>query len=132
MIKIMIAFLLTALFVGETQVQNDELTKSIARGKVIYTDFCITCHKPTGEGTPKFFPPLAKSDFLVKNRTESIKSAKFGQKGKIVVNGIDYNGLMPNPGLTDEEVVDVMNYVLNSWGNSSDNIVTLEEVKAIK
>jgi hypothetical protein len=25
-----------------------------------------------------------------------------------------------------------MNYVLNSWGNTSDKIVTLEEVKALK
>ncbi len=112
--------------------QNDDLTKSMAKGKDVYTDFCVTCHKPDGTGTPKFFPPLAKSDYLTNHREEAIRSVKYGQKGKITVNGIEYNGLMPNPGLSDEEVVDVMNYVLNSWGNKSKKMVTLEEVKSIK
>jgi len=31
-------------------------------------------------------------------------------------------------GLEDEEIADVMNYILNSWGNKSDSIVTPEEV----
>ena len=34
-------------------------------------------------------------------------------------------------GLSDQEVVDVMNYVMNSWGNEQDEIVTLEEVSSI-
>jgi mono/diheme cytochrome c family protein len=120
------AILILALF------QNDDLTKSIARGKEVYTDFCVTCHKPDGTGTPKFFPPLAKADYLTQHRTDAIRSVKLGQKGKITVNGIEYNGTMPNPGLSDEEVMDVMNYVMNSWGNKSKKIVTLEEVKSIK
>ena len=112
--------------------QNDDLTKSMAKGKDVYTDFCVTCHKPDGTGTPKFFPPLAKADYLTQNRADAIRSVKLGQKGKITVNGIEYNGMMPNPGLSDEEVVDVMNYSLNIWGNKSKKMVTLEEVKSIK
>ncbi len=111
---------------------NDDLSKSIARGKEVYTDFCVTCHKPDGTGTPKFFPPLAKSDYLTKQREDAIRSVKYGQKGKITVNGVDYNGLMPNPGLTDNEVVDVMNYILHSWGNSGSKMVTLDEVKKVE
>ncbi len=111
---------------------NDDLSKSIARGKEVYTDFCVTCHKPDGTGTPKFFPPLAKSDYLTKQREDAIRSVKYGQKGKITVNGVEYNGMMPNPGLTENEVVDVMNYILHSWGNSGSKMVTLEEVKSIK
>ena len=38
---------------------------------------------------------------------------------------------MPLPGLTDEEIVDVMNYILNSWGNKSEKTVTINEVKSI-
>ena len=34
-------------------------------------------------------------------------------------------------GLDDNEVADVMNYILNSWGNKSDKIVTVKEVKTI-
>ncbi len=112
--------------------QNDDLTKSIARGKEVYTDFCVTCHKPDGTGTPKFFPPLAKADYLTKQREDAIRSVKYGQKGKITVNGIDYNGMMPNPGLTEDEVADVMNYILHSWGNSGSKMVTLDEVKKVE
>jgi mono/diheme cytochrome c family protein len=112
--------------------QKDDLTKSVARGKEVYTDFCVTCHKPDGTGTPKFFPPLAKADYLTKQREDAIRSVKYGQKGKITVNGIDYNGMMPNPGLTDDEVADVMNYILNSWGNSGSKMVTLDEVKKVE
>lgn len=132
MIKIITLLFGVSLFFSFTDWQDSDLTKSISRGKDIYTDFCVTCHKPNGEGTAKFFPPLAKSDFLTNNRAESIKSVKYGQKGKITVNGIPYNGTMPNPGLTDTEVADVMNYILNSWGNQSDKMVTVEEVLWLK
>jgi len=122
---------LTVILTYFSFIQDTELSKSMARGKDIYNDFCIVCHKPNGEGTEKIFPPLAKSDFLSKYREESIRTVRFGQKGKIKVNGIEYNGNMPLPGLTDEEIVDVMNYVLNSWGNKSEKIVTINEVNSI-
>ena len=112
-------------------VQNGELSKSIERGKDVYTDFCITCHKVNGEGTPKVFPPVAKSDYLKKFQTESIRGVKYGQLGKIRVNDIDYNAALPDPGLTNEEVADVMNYINNSWGNKISGIVTAEMVKKI-
>lgn len=123
--------LLTVIFTCFSFIQDTELSKSMARGKDVYNDFCIVCHKPNGEGTEKIFPPLAKSDFLSKYREESIRTVRFGQKGKIKVNDIEYNGNMPLPGLTDEEIVDVMNYVLNSWGNKSEKTVTINEVKSI-
>lgn len=111
--------------------QDPTLEASIERGNEIYTDFCVTCHMPNGEGVAHTFPPLAKSDYLVKNREASIKGVKFGQDGEMIVNGATYNNTMAPLGLEDEEVVDVMNFILNSWGNSSDKMVTLEEVEAI-
>lgn len=123
--------ILFTIFTGFSLLKNDELSESMARGKDVYNDFCIVCHKPNGTGTEKIFPPLAKSDYLKQNREESIRSIKYGQKGKIKVNGIEYNGNMPLPGLTDEEIADVANYIFNSWGNKSDKIVTIKEVKSL-
>ena len=108
--------------------QDRELEESIKRGGEIYSDFCITCHMANGEGVEKTFPPLAKSDFLLNKREESIRGVKYGQQGYILVNGVAYNNVMPPMGLEDEEIADVMNYILNSWGNKSENIVTTEEV----
>ena len=47
----------------------------------------------------------------------------------MVVNGVTYNGTMAPQNLNEQEVVDVMNYILNSWGNDGGE-VTLEEVQA--
>ena len=111
---------------------QDGKSASIARGKSVYMDFCITCHLGTGEGVSGIFPPLAKSDYLMKNREESIRSVKYGQKGEITVNGVKYNGMMPSPGLSSEEIADVMNYIFNSWGNSHKKMVTVREVESIE
>ncbi|MGB5228028.1 MAG: cytochrome c, partial [Eudoraea sp.] len=75
-------------------IQDKELKESIQRGKVIYTDFCITCHLETGEGVENTFPPLAKSDYLMNNREASIKGVKYGQRGELMVNGVTYNNTM--------------------------------------
>ena len=80
---------------------------------------------------PGVFPPLAKSDYLLTKRIESITAIKKGQKGEITVNGVKYNNMMAPLGLDDEEVADVMNYILNSWGNESKEMVTVEEVSKI-
>jgi len=112
--------------------QETELSKSIVRGEEIYTDFCMQCHLPDGKGTPKVFPPLAGSDWLTNKRKESIHSLKYGLNGPITVNGESYNSAMTSLGLEDEEIADVMNYIMNSWGNTQKKMVTIEEVSAIK
>ena len=111
--------------------QDPELEESIQRGSKIYADFCVTCHMEQGEGVVNAFPPLAKSDYWMNNREASIRGVKYGQSGELIVNGIAYNSEMAPLGLEDEEVADVMNYISNSWGNSSEDMVTLEEVEAI-
>lgn len=111
--------------------QDNELEESIRRGEEIYLDFCITCHLASGEGVANTFPPLAGSDYLMTYREESIRGIKFGQQGELVVNGVMYNNAMPPMGLEDGEIADVMNFILNSWGNSSNVMVTEKEVALI-
>ncbi|MCL6460417.1 MAG: cytochrome c [Flavobacterium micromati] len=101
-------------------------------GKEIYLDFCIQCHGANGKGDSKNFPPLDASDWLKNKRTESIAAVKFGQNGEIMVNKIKYNNAMPAMGLSNQEVADVMNYIMTSWSNKQSKIVTEREVAAIK
>lgn len=128
---IRLLLLLLTFFVGLSFSGQDPLSDSIKRGEEIYNDFCVQCHKPNGAGIKGFFPPLANSDYLLNNREESIDAVKNGQKGEITVNGVKYNGTMAPLGLDDQEVADVMNYILNSWGNKSENIITADEVNKI-
>ena len=117
--------------------QNDETGDSTAdgasdnpyaAGEKIYTSMCISCHQKNGEGVVGAFPPLANSDYLLADINRSIDIVKNGMQGEIVVNGQTYNGIMANQGLTDEEVRDVTNYILNAWGNKGGE-VSLDEVK---
>ena len=112
---------------------QDPLAESMKRGAEVYTEYCIQCHLGQGEGVPGTFPPLAKSDWLIPEKREAaIRVLKYGQSGEIQVNGVTYNSAMPELGLYDDEVADVMNYILNNWGNSSDALVTEEEVKKVE
>lgn len=117
---------------AKKELTQTPLKQSIARGAVIYTDFCLQCHRTNGKGVAKNFPPLAGSNWLTDKRTESIKSIKFGLKGEIEVNGQTYNGIMAPLGLSDKEVADVMNYTMNSWGNTQKEMVTEQEVATVK
>lgn len=113
--------------------QNDSLSISIKNGKSLYEDFCLRCHMPDGQGQIGIIPPLAKSDFLFKHMEESIKAIKFGGiDGEITVNGVKYNSKMEKMGLYDDEIADIMNYTLNSWGNKYEKRIKEEYVKSLK
>ncbi len=111
--------------------QQKPLHQSILDGKEIYTDFCLQCHMAKGEGVAGSIPSLAKSDYL-DDLDKSIHAIKYGLKGPIKVNGENYNSNMISQGLDDEEIADVMNYILNNWGNSSTIVITEEKVASIK
>lgn len=112
--------------------KSTELQESISRGASVYNIFCASCHLSEGEGIQGVFPPLKNSDWLTEKRKETIHAVKFGLKGPIEVNGVKYDNLMPNLGLSDQETSDVLNYIFYSWGNQVPEPVTLEEVQAIE
>lgn len=111
--------------------QNTGLKASMERGKEIYTANCVTCHMQNGEGIEGVYPPLAKSDYLMADKTRAIKQVLEGAIGAMTVNGINYNGFMTGFPLNDQEVSDVLNYIRNSWDNKGE-IVLPEEVKAAR
>jgi len=112
--------------------QEKPLKQSILDGEEIYQDFCLQCHLDNGEGVENAFPPLAKSDYLQNNIEASIRGVKYGLRGEITVNGKTYNGVMVNQGLDEEEIADVMNYILNSWGNKAEGQITVSQVLEVQ
>ncbi len=117
---------------SEKSSEKTPLTASIERGKKIYSDLCVTCHLPTGKGIAGTYPPLDGSNWLTEKREESIRGVKYGMQGPITVNGEKYDNIMTPMGLSDQEVADAMNYVMNSWSNNIKDMVTKEEVEAIQ
>ena len=111
---------------------DSDFEKSKIRGQIVYTNHCISCHLGLGQGVPGAFPPLAKSDYLVNSPTKAIRAIKYGLMGEIVVNGTKYDSMMPESGLTDAETADVMNYILNAWGNKNLKMITEKTVSDTK
>lgn len=108
---------------------NSDTSQKYAAGAEVYEKNCIACHQAKGEGVKGAFPPLAKSDYLLADKNRAIKQIIHGSSGEMTVNGETYNTIMPPQPISDEEVRDVMNYILNSWGNNGGE-VTLKEVQA--
>jgi len=61
-----------------------------------------------------------------------LATALFGRSGPLTVNGQEYDGLMPSMGyLSDQDLADVLTYVLGSWGNTG-AAVSVAEVSAMR
>ncbi|WP_162052527.1 c-type cytochrome [Pontibacter pamirensis] len=126
---LLIAFV-TSGYLFTTQ---DDLTASVKRGKEVYSTTCQSCHMATGEGIPGAFPPLAKSDFLMKDQKRAVGVVVHGLSGEVTVNGQTYNMVMPAQShLTDEQIADVLNYVQNNFGNKAKVAVTPAQVAEVR
>lgn len=111
--------------------EESDLKKIMQAGKQVFAQTCITCHQSEGQGIPNVFPPLAKSDFLMKDKERSINIVTKGLNGPVTVNGKTYNSVMPPVNITEEQAAAVLTYVRNSWGNKGEK-VTVEEVRKVK
>jgi nitrite reductase (NO-forming) len=109
------------------------LTKEdqIAAGRQLFAGTCSVCHQANGEGLPNVFPPLAKSDLLAADPKRAMTIVTHGLTGKVTVNGHEYDSVMPPMSqLTDDEVANILTYVLNSWGNPGGQFSKDEVAKA--
>jgi len=100
-------------------------------GPKLYQQHCGLCHGPEGRGITGVFPPLAASDFLVKEREKSLRAPLEGLSGKIMVNRRRYETAMPPVALNDEQLVAVFGYIFTSWGNTAP-APTRDEITALR
>ncbi|OGQ21474.1 MAG: nitrite reductase, copper-containing [Deltaproteobacteria bacterium RIFCSPLOWO2_02_FULL_44_10] len=106
------------------------LTKAerIKAGEIGFKQNCASCHQPEGQGIPGAFPPLAASSYLNGNVAQAIRAIANGLQGEIIVNGVTYNSVMPKLNLTDEDIANIVTYVLNTWKNKG-GVVTPDDVR---
>ena len=96
-----------------------------AKGEKLFLANCAACHQATGLGVPGAFPPLVKSIWVTGSEDRLIKSILAGFAGEIEVNGVKYNGNMPNigAGLKDSQVAHIATYVRQAWGNVAEPVM---------
>jgi mono/diheme cytochrome c family protein len=111
--------------------QDDPAAAKYPNGAKIYKEKCVACHQLTGLGVPGAFPPLKGSDYLFADKKRAVQQVLNGSSHEITVNGQKYNIPMPPQVDNYQDAVDVINYVLNAWGNKG-GTVTVDEVKDIK
>lgn len=124
-------FIFLIILLSTSSLAQQSSGDSYMRGQMLYVDFCVRCHLPDGTGETGLIPPLANADFL-QDIQATVQSIKYGIHGPITVNGVIYNNTMAPMGLENDEIADVTNYILNSWGNTTDVTVTEKYVKEIK
>jgi mono/diheme cytochrome c family protein len=106
-------------------------------GAELYSQYCSSCHQPTGLGVPGAFPSLKGLDQLAKTdegRVYLIRAVLFGLQGPLKVGSATYNGLMPgfSQQLSDAQVAALLNHLLSSFGNKNPRPITPEEVKKVR
>lgn len=88
-----------------------------AEGKRVYSAYCSNCHMDDGSGLANLIPPLTDKKYLKENISEIPCIILHGQKGELFVDGRLFNGVMPPQKLSDIQLLNLINYVTNSWGN---------------
>ncbi len=110
--------------VAQGKARQEDMTK----GKELYLQNCAACHQADGKGLPGAFPPLAQSDFIAADPGTVLEITLQGRQGKITVNGIEYNNVMPAMSyLSDKDLSRIITFVLNSWDNPG-GVVTRKHV----
>lgn len=111
---------------GAEAITAKNTQERIAFGKRIYEQNCMACHQAEGQGIPGAFPPLAGSDYLLSKPTRAIDVLINGLSGEVNVSGVKYNGVMPAVRLGDEQMANVLTYILNAWNNNGGEISPLQ------
>ncbi|GAB4247383.1 MAG: hypothetical protein Tsb0034_26580 [Ekhidna sp.] len=98
---------------------TEEEQASIYRGEEIYITHCVSCHGPNGDGLDGAYPSLQKPQ---------IESFHTERAVSLILNGSGFDGGMKPIALEDQEIVDVVNYIQNEWGNEASILTSLKEI----
>ena len=109
----------------------ETLDERIEFGRETYASVCQACHMADGTGIEGAFPPVAGSDYITDNPDLAISAVVHGLSGEITVNGEVYNGVMPRQNLTNEEVANVVTYIMNEFDNGGGQ-VTPDDVQQVR
>ena len=107
--------------------------KRVVKGDQVFIGVCQACHQSSGLGVAGQYPPLAGSEWLLRDPETPIRILLYGLEGQISVKGSAFNNKMPAflDKLSDDEIAAVLSHVRSSWGNSA-SAVKPEEVAAVR
>ncbi len=99
-------------------------------GKRVYEQYCKACHMADGSGLRGMHPPLINNKTVNGKTDKLIEVTMKGMSGKVVIDGVEYNGIMPpHNHLTDKQIADVLTYIRQSFSNNSGAVTPAEVAK---
>lgn len=104
-------------------------SESNEAGASLYAKHCATCHQANGMGAAPMNPPLAKTSYVLGDKTELVRIVLHGMQGQ-KVDGKTYHNPMPAfDYLADAEIASILTYVRSNFGNQA-SAITEAEVKS--
>ena len=104
---------------------------SIASGKLVYAQNCLTCHQADGGGVSNMNPPLIKTSYVLGDKMRLAKIVLNGFSEKVEIEGDVYSNIMPSLNyLSNQQIADVLTYVRNNFGNKASAVTVAEVAKA--
>jgi len=93
-------------------------------GKKVYNKMCVACHQTHGRGLPPAFPSIADSAVVTGDLDGQIN---------LILNGVSGSAMVAfGPQLSDEDIAAVITYQRNAFGNETGDVVTPEQVAALR
>jgi mono/diheme cytochrome c family protein len=103
-------------------------SSSLANGKLVYAQNCLTCHQADGGGVSNMNPPLIKTTYVLGDKMRLAKIVLNGFSEKVEIEGDIYSNIMPSLNyLSNQQIADVLTYVRSNFGNKA-SVVTVAEV----
>jgi len=98
--------------------------KELGRGAPLYVDNCNSCHGSDGRGAMRTFPDLVKNETV--NAKDPMSLIHLVLEGSAMPSTQTAPSAIAMPGfgwrLSDSEIVDVLDFIRNSWGNHAESV----------
>jgi mono/diheme cytochrome c family protein len=95
--------------------------KAEVKGDMVYAGVCQACHQSDGRGVEGKYPPLAGSEWLLRDDFTPARIVLFGLEGDVRVKGLGFNNKMPqfHDKLSNEEIAAAISFARSSFGNKA-------------
>ena len=108
--------------------QQPPVKASLEAGKLIYGQYCLTCHQADGGGVQNMNPTLINTSYVSGDKAILVQVLLNGLN-HVEIDGETYSNVMPSFSyLKDKQIADVLSYVRNSFGNKK-SMITATDVK---
>ncbi|AYC30914.1 cytochrome c oxidase subunit II [Pseudomonas cavernae] len=113
-----------ALKLKELTSKEWTLDELVARGDKVYHTSCAACHQPEGQGLPPMFPALKGSKIATGPIADHLNIVFHGKPGTSMAAF--------GKQLSEVDIAAVVTYERNAWGNNKGDMVTPQDVLALK